>query len=417
MFSECLFNLLCVACLVAVVLSIKKGSTSIVELLINLMELNLFHNYCGMHAVLYRVSLLCRYESLFIQNIVKEVGKKLSHTTLNVAPKLVGIDSCVERINSWLQDGSSDVDIATIHGIGGIGKTTIAKTVYNFNFNNFERSSFLANVREISEHTDGWVHLQRKLLTDLLKRKENKIYSVDEGIIKIKDVVCCKRVLLILDDVDQLDQFNAIIGMPEWFCPGSKIIITTRHRCLLRASEVSVMFKVNELDDHESLQLFSWHAFGQGHPAQGYEKHSENAVQHCGGLPLALQVLGSSLNGKGADVWESALQKLETILDNKIQKVLRISYDSLQDDHDKSLFLDIACFFSRMDVDYVVRILDGCNYYTTVGIQNLMDRHLITIDEANKLMMHQLLRDMGRNIVRQESPDDPGKRSRLWHDI
>jgi hypothetical protein len=69
-----------------------------------------------------------------------------------------------------------------------------------------------------------------------------------------------------------------------------------------------------------------------------------------------------------------------------------------------------------MDVDYVVRILDGCNYYTTVGIQNLMDRHLITIDEANKLMMHQLLRDMGRNIVRQESPDDPGKRSRLWHD-
>jgi len=53
-------------------------------------------------------------------------------------------------------------------------------------------------------------------------------------------------------------------------------------------------------------------------------------------------------------VWESALQKLETILDNKIQKVLRISYDSLQDDHDKSLFLDIACFFSRMDVDYVV---------------------------------------------------------------
>jgi hypothetical protein len=56
MFSECLFNLLCVACLVAVVLSIKKGSTSIVELLINLMELNLFHYYCGMHAVLFRVS-------------------------------------------------------------------------------------------------------------------------------------------------------------------------------------------------------------------------------------------------------------------------------------------------------------------------------------------------------------------------
>ncbi|KDP27361.1 hypothetical protein JCGZ_20185 [Jatropha curcas] len=351
----------------------------------------------------------------FIQNIVKEVGNKLNRIVLNVAPYLVGIDSRIADINWWLQDVSNDVGIATIYGVGGIGKTTIAKIVYNQNYDKFDGASFLANVREISEKSNGLVRLQRQLLSDLLKGKTNKIYNVDEGIIKIRDAICRKRILLVLDDLDQLDQFNAIIGMWEWFSPGSKLIITTRHERLLRVREVRNMFRVHELDDKEALQLFSWHAFGQDHPTEDFKKQSKRAVDHCSGLPLALQVLGSSLSGKSTDVWESALQKLEAIADSKIQKILKVSFDSLQDDHDKNLFLDVACFFTGMDKDYVFSILDGCKFYTVVGINNLIGRCLLTINEANKLMMHQLVRDMGREIVRQESPEDPGKRSRLWH--
>lgn len=352
-----------------------------------------------------------RYESQFIQNIVREVENKLSRTVLNVSPYLVGMNSRIAQINHWLQDGSDDVEIATIYGIGGIGKTTIAKIVYNLNFNRFDGSSFLANVREISEQPNGLIRLQRQLLSDLVKGKTSKIYNIDEGITRIRDVLYGKRVLLILDDVDDVDQFNAIVGMREWFHPGSKIIITTRHEHLLR---FIFRFEVEQLDDKESVQLLSWHAFGQDHPADGYQKHSENVARHCGGLPLALQVLGSSLSGKTTTVWENALQKLEKIADSKIQHILRISFDSLQDDHDKSLFLDIACFFTGMVIEYAIRILDGCDFYAIVGIQNLINKCLVTVDEENRLMVHQLVRDMGREIVRQESPDDPGKRSRLW---
>lgn len=315
----------------------------------------------------------------------------------------------------WLQDGSNDIGIATIYGVGGIGKTTIAKIVYNQNFDNFDGASFLPNVRETSEQPNGLVRLQRQLLSDLLKGKTNKIYNADEGVVKIKAAICRRRVLLVLDDLDQLDQLNAIIGMREWFFPGSKIIITTRHERLLRAHEVSRMFRVNELDDNESLELLSRHAFGQATPIEDFKEQSKRAASLCSGLPLALQVLGSSLSGKSADIWESALQKLEAIPDSKIQKILRVSYDSLQDDHDKNLFLDIACFFTGLDKDYVASILDGCKFYTVVGINNLIGRCLLTINEANKLMMHQLVRDMGREIVRQESPEEPGKRSRVWH--
>ncbi|XP_034204979.1 disease resistance protein RPV1-like [Prunus dulcis] len=357
-----------------------------------------------------------RYESQFIQDIVKEIGNKLDPKVLNVAPYAVGIDDRVQGINMWLEDGSNAVGVAVIYGMGGIGKTTIAKAAYNRNFGRFQGSSFLADIREAAEQPYGFVRLQRKLLSDIQKGKAKKIDNIDEGIIKIKHAVCNKRLLIVLDDVNDMDQFNAILGMREWFYPGSKIIITTRHEHLLKAHEGCTMFEVGELNEYESLELFSWHAFGQPQPIEGYMELSRPAVEHCGGIPLALQVLGSSLSGKEVDVWHSALQKLCEIPNVKIQKILRISYDSLQDDHDQNIFLHIAYFFIGKEKDFTITILDNLNFYTRIGIQNLVDRCLVKINnEDNRLNMHHLLRDMGRGIVREESPQDPGRRSRVWH--
>ncbi|PSS00317.1 TMV resistance protein like [Actinidia chinensis var. chinensis] len=354
------------------------------------------------------------HESKFIHKIIKVIGAKLNRKVLYVAPYMIGMEYRVRNINSWLQDKSADVGIAVIYGMGGIGKTTIAKDAYNSNFNKFEGSSFLASIREISQRPDGLVRLQRQLLSDILKKKEEQINCVDEGIIKIKDYIGCKRVLVVLDDVDCRDHFDKIIGMRHWFYPGSKIILTTRNKHLLKAHEVFRIFEVEKLHDWESLELFSWHAFKQDHPVEGYVKQSKEVARRCGGLPLALEVLGSSLSGKNLDIWESALQKLAAIPDSQIIAKLRISYDSLQDDHTKRLFLYIACFFIGEDKSFIVRILDGCKFHTIVGIDNLIDRCLLTINGRNELMIHQLLRDMAREIVCQESPKEPGKRSLLW---
>ncbi|XP_048430339.1 disease resistance protein RPV1-like isoform X2 [Pyrus x bretschneideri] len=352
-----------------------------------------------------------RYEGQFIQDIVEEIRNELDHAALDVAAFSVGMDYRVQRLNMWLQDESNDVGVAVICGMGGIGKSTIAKAAYNLNFGRFQGSSFLADIRESSEH--GFVGLQRKLLSDIQKGKAKKVYNTDEGTIRIKQAVGYKKVLIVLDDVSNRDQLNAILGMREWLHPGSKIIITTRHEHLLNAHDVFEKFMVPELNEYESLELFSWHAFRQSHPEEGYMELSRHVVQHCGGLPLALEVLGSSLSGKSVEVWQSALQKLDAIPNDKIQKVLRISFDSLQDGHDKNLFLHIASFFTGKKMDYTSTMLDSLEFYTRIGIENLVDRCLVKIPGSNRLVMHQMVRNMAMEIIREESPDDPGKRSRV----
>ncbi|XAR49183.1 hypothetical protein NMG60_11032284 [Bertholletia excelsa] len=304
--------------------------------------------------------------------------------------------------------------------MGGSGKTTIARFVYDSNFLRYERRIFLANIAEMSKQPNGIISIQRQLLEDI-KGREERVNNIYEGISKIKNALQCRRILLVLDDIDAIDQLEAIVGVRNWLHPGSKIIITTRYEQLIRAHNVKV-YKTQMLNFEESLELFSWHAFKQNYPNEEYEEISKRVIAHCGGLPLAIKILSFALVGRSKDVWKSQLEKLETIPDNQILAKLKISYDYL-DYCDKEIFLHIACFFVGKDADYVVSILDGCDLHAKVGLQNLIDRYLLTIEECvdwktrrkrKELKMHNLIQKMGRDIVRQESPQELGRRSRIW---
>jgi hypothetical protein len=333
-----------------------------------------------------------------------------------VALHPVGIEPRVKDITSLLRVGANDVRMLGIWGIGGVGKTTLSKAIYNKLFHSFEDKSYLSNIRETSKNFDGLVRLQEQLLSDILKTSEIKVNNVDRGITLIQQRLCGRRVLLILDDVDQLEQLNAIARSRDWFGPGSRIIITTRDEQMLGVLQVDEVYTAKELSEKESLELFGWHAFRNDYPTEEHNKLSSSVVAYSGGLPLALEVLGCFLSTKNMDEWKNTLEKLKSIPNGEIQKKLRISYDALSDNSEKAIFLDISCFFIGMDKDYVTQILNACGFYAKIGIIVLIQRCLLSIDEQNKLIMHDLLRDMGREIVREEwpNPDEPGKRSRLW---
>ncbi|KAL6192441.1 hypothetical protein ACLB2K_033529 [Fragaria x ananassa] len=305
-----------------------------------------------------------------------------------------------------------------VHGMGGIGKTTLAKALFNRLVGYFERHSFISNVRESS--AKGLITLQTTLISDLSKGKMRaEINQTSDGIAAIKVAVNEKRVLVVLDDVDNIDQLSALVGNGRWFYKGSRIIVTTRDRELLPNHGVVnlKLYEVRELDASHALQLFSHHALGvRENPASTFLKLSKQIVALTGGLPLAIEVFGCSLYDKRrVEVWTDALEKLKRIRPGNLQDVLMISYNGL-DDQEKCIFLDIACLFVKMKTkrEDAVVIFKGCGFNGEIGLTVLTARSLIKIAEDTTLWMHNQLRDMGREIVTKENDSHPGMRSRLW---
>ncbi|XP_040996240.1 TMV resistance protein N-like [Juglans microcarpa x Juglans regia] len=352
-------------------------------------------------------------ESEFIQDIIKWVDSKMvNRTFLKVAKYPVGIESRVRDIYRHLNMGRNDIIcMVGIFGTGGIGKTTISKEIYNRISYQFEGSCFLKDIREISK-VGGLIQLQKTLLYEIL-RISLEFHDTDKGINVIRQRLCSKRVLLILDDVDDLVQLETLAGARDWFGLGSRIIITTRDQHLLNISKVDSKYEVKRLDHKEALELFRLHAFEGDKPIEDYVELSKHVMQYAEGLPLVLTVLGSDLRGQNISYWRSTLDKYKRIPSKNIQKVLCISYDGL-DDNEKEIFLDIAFFFKGQYLDHVVKILDSCGFSPENGIKRLIDKCLITVTTYNTLWMHDLLQDMGREIVRKESPKEPSARSRLW---
>ncbi|XP_068342986.1 disease resistance protein RPV1-like [Pyrus communis] len=356
------------------------------------------------------------HEAKLIRRIIDEnIWEWLPSTNeLHVARHPVGIDSRVQEITSHLSSGGSNkVIMVGIWGMGGLGKTTAAKAIYNQIHHKFQFKCFLADVRDItSQH--GLVYLQGKFVSDILQLAKPQIISnVDAGITVIKHHLQRRRVLVIIDNVDKFDQLNAIAGSRDWFGPGSRVIITTRDEHLLKLLKVDKIYPAQKMNEKEALELFSWHAFENRCPDEGYYELSKKVVSYCGGLPLALQVLGSLLIDRGQAEWKNQLEKLKTIPEEEILEKLRISFRGL-DVQQKAIFLDISCYFVGMDKDYVAKILDGCGFSTTIGISILRERSLVTVEE-NNLMMHDLLQEMGRVIIYEEFPGHPEKCSRLWN--
>ncbi|KAG5564762.1 hypothetical protein RHGRI_000836 [Rhododendron griersonianum] len=358
-------------------------------------------------------------EAELIKMIIEDV-RKVNPTHLNVPDRQVGLDCRVAQVNVLLNMEFNCVGIVAIWGMGGIGKTTIAKRLYNLIQHKFERSGFLENVRETSQSPNGLVELQKKLILAILKRS-HELSNSHEGIEVIKKTAFGrKRVLVVLDDVDNDQQLKALAIDRDSFATGSKIIITTRDKSSLKILELekNEIYGPEKLDKDESLELFSWHAFKEDHPPEDHLGLSHQIVHYAGGLPLALEVLGSYFRGKSIPQWESAIAKLRKIPDDDVQgklnKSLKMSFDSLSEQL-KKLFLDMACFFVGMGQDFIVKILEGCNISAKDGIRKLADQCLIKYNYHDQIVMHDMIRDMGREIVRQESLEDPGKRSRLWY--
>ncbi|KAL7603021.1 hypothetical protein Lser_V15G15889 [Lactuca serriola] len=353
-----------------------------------------------------------REEAEVINEIVEQILHKLRPIYLSNDENLIGMEPRMLDLESSLGLGwNNDVRMVGIAGMGGCGKTTLARAIFDKISFHFEGKSFVENIREVSR-VSGMRWLQKQVLLDIFKDEDMDVSSVHDGKHMMKMRLPGKKVLVVLDDVDNVDQLEALAGATNWFKGGSRIIITTRDKQVLTAHRVNMIHNVSFLSDEEAICLFSRHAFGRSIPVQGYEALSKKVVNYAAGLPLTIKVLGSFLRGKEEFLWRDALKRLETIPIQETLKKLELSYISLEDDH-KEIFLDVACFMKGLQKEDAIRILESCGLHALYGLTVLEQKSLISISNQ-RLSMHDRIEELGRNIVRRSHPREPNKHSRLW---
>ncbi|CAN1837456.1 Disease resistance protein L6 [Linum perenne] len=330
--------------------------------------------------------------------------------------ELVGIDDQVEQIVARLNLGSQGVGIVGLHGIGGIGKTTIATAVYNKLSNEFDRFSFIENIREAQQQWDGFFVLQKRFISNILGMKSvQSVTGVGETKKIMRDQVSKFKILVVLDDVDEEFDFEKLLQSPEYFHPGSRFIVTSRNIEVLRKlnEKEYKLYEVRGMDEGPSLRLFCKHAFRKDSPSSGFEKLSKEIVSTTGRLPLTLKVIGSLLFQAEKGVWIEKSKQLKTKPEKGVMDRLIISYNNIEPEA-QQIFLDIACFLIGKNKEIASYMWSDCELYPITYINVLVQRSMLKIGERNEFQMHDQLRDMGRQIVREENIKHPGMRSRIW---
>ncbi|CAI0427641.1 unnamed protein product [Linum tenue] len=349
------------------------------------------------------------------KEVVEKVRKHLDTSYTLVTDELVGIDSHVEEVTNLLNLGYEGVKIVGIYGMAGIGKTTIAKAVYNKVRGQLDYYCFVEDVREILLGHDGVINLQSKIISGIL-RTDHKVKDAKEGIRVIKERVFKRKVLIVLDDVDDRFRFNQTLGNLDDFFPKSRFIITTRNKRVLEFLGESKLYEPREMSHDHALQLFSKHAFRTDNPPKEEAVLSKKFVTVATGHPLTLKVFGSLLFHRDRIFWEAKLIELKDIPPTEVLERLKISYNDLEYNV-RQIFLDISCSFIGEKKDFPEYMWSDCNFHPVPGIRTLVDRSLLKLNERNEFWMHDLIRDLGRTIIREEDNLHPWKRSRIWSNV
>ncbi|XP_020882189.1 disease resistance protein TAO1 isoform X4 [Arabidopsis lyrata subsp. lyrata] len=351
-------------------------------------------------------------EADMIIKIAKDVSDVLSFTPSKDFDEFVGIEAHTTEITSLLQLDLEEVRMIGIWGPAGIGKTTISRVLYNKLFHQFQLGAIIDNIkvrypRPCHDEYSAKLQLQKELLSQMINQKDMVVPHLGVAQERLKD----RKVLLVLDDVDALVQLDAMAKDVRWFGLGSRIIVVTQDLKLLKAHGIKYIYKVDFPTSDEALEIFCMYAFGQKSPKVGFEQIARTVTTLAGKLPLGLRVMGSYLRRMSKQEWARSIPRLRTSLDDDIESVLKFSYNSLAEE-EKDLFLHIACFFRRERIETLEVFLANKFGDVKQGLQILADKSLLSLNFGN-IEMHNLLVQLGLDIIRKQSIHKPGKRQFL----
>ncbi|GBG83306.1 hypothetical protein CBR_g37018 [Chara braunii] len=283
---------------------------------------------------------------------------------------LVGAETTLEALQQslMLPSGSGAPpgfpEVVCLHGMGGVGKTTLAKQIHD---SDEVRSQFNDKMMYV---VCGEARTGRNMIDKVyqvwMRKRGSKSALGQTQVAEAEESKCGhlvqemkgERFLMVIDDVWQSDQIDWIREV----CPENcSVIVTTRNREVVQIPGTEY-FLVEPLREGESFRLFCHFAFGRQVPPPDLEDVARRVCKQCDGLPLALKVVASSICPRNQDsrLWDRWLEFLKGAhpaqsrpgavadFDTKVIKTLQRSIEALAEIDSSGcvmdMFLDLAGF-------------------------------------------------------------------------
>ncbi|KAK9069120.1 hypothetical protein SSX86_013236 [Deinandra increscens subsp. villosa] len=348
-------------------------------------------------------------------------SRPLEETSLVDESKVKGREgdkqALLENLLSNESSSGQNVNIVSIVGLGGIGKTTLAQLLYNDKDvkDHFELMSWVC----VSDEFDVY-RISKAIFKDV-GGDDIKFETLNQLQVSLTDKFSKKRFLIVLDDVwtENYKEWELLQRPFTVGAPGSKILVTTRKKKVVDLMDSVEAYPLKVLSNIEAISLFAEHALGK----QDFDSHptlkllGEGIVKKCDGLPLALITLGRVLRTKSNDEeWEELLNSefWSSVDGSKILPALRLSYYDLPS-HLKQMFT-YCCLFPKdytFDKDELVLLWMGEGLlYESNGnksmenfgrkcFEELVSRSFFQHSTNNKseYIMHDLINDLATSVA------------------
>jgi DNA polymerase III delta prime subunit len=283
----------------------------------------------------------------------------------------VGIIETVEHITTMLAAGGK-ARMVLLYGMGGAGKTTAARAV--FRHLQAGNPTLLSCFLQLDPNmgTEDILQRQKQLLQELASKRPTNVNNAEHGRVILAEQLKEKKVMLVVDNVWGRQQATSSERgtQLDWLLPknimevlgkGSMVLVTSRDEMAARELEggpAVERLKMKLLSEQLALELFCWHAFGCSSIPASERKWSwmiVEVVARCGGLPLALEVVGRHLRSCGDTevFWRQVDNALPAVYqEDTVFASLQLSWDALCEEEQQTL-LDIVFFLKRQDWELV----------------------------------------------------------------